>query len=145
MAKFDGGFDVLEGLRLSIEDAAKLDGEALFNILEAGALVIVAAQRRILDSLDLVITGRLRDSLRMIRKGSGPGSFILVYPHGEHHKVKSGRSVANNEVGYVLELGAPHRNIKAYSWMAKGNEDGADEMVAAQGAVWDGYLASKGL
>ncbi len=168
MAKFNA--EGVEGLELSLKEFSEIPDAVVEEILSAGADVVVKAQREKIRELGLVDTGKLEQSIKSFskvgRRGGFRSRYFLVYPYGKHgtwnrravtkkyKRSKHGRTytvggdtkaVTNNDVGFVLEFGAPKRNIKAYQWMRKANESSAAAMVAAQFRVYDEWLKSLNL
>lgn len=168
MARFNA--EGIEGLELSFEEFAAIPDEVVDEILEAGADVVVEAQKQKIDALGLVDSGKLKESITAFHKvGTKNDSwqrYVLVYPYGKHgtrnrkavtkkyKRSKHGRTytvggdtkkVTNNEVGFVLEFGAPKRGIKPYQWMRKANEACASDMEKAQFEVYDKWLKSLNL
>lgn len=165
MAKFNA--EGIDGLMISFEEFSQIPDDVVEKILTAGGEVVVEAHKRSLDRLGLVDTSKLKDSIKAHSKvGTKNGErlrYVLVYPGGTRGKrnrrkvtkvyknSKHGRTytvggdtvkVTNNDVGFIHEFGAPHRNIPASQWMRKANEESADEMVAAEFAEYDKWLKS---
>lgn len=168
MAKFNA--QGIEGLELSLQEFAQLPDEVVEEMLDAAAEVTVRSHKAKIRTLGLVDTGKLAGSVKAFKKAGGQKNgwkrFVLVYPAGKHgtrnrKKVtktyknsKSGRTysyggdtkdVTNSEVGFIHEFGAPKRGIPAKQWMRKANAECAAEVEAAEFAVYDRYLKSKGL
>ena len=168
MAKFNA--EGIEGLELSLEEFAQIPDAVVEEILNAGAEVVVKAQKNKIKELGLVDTGKLEQSIKAFpkvgRKRENWNRYVLVYPSGKHgtwnrkavtkkyKRSKHGRTytvggdtkvVTNNDVGFVLEFGAPKRGIKAYQWMRKANEASASAMEKAQFEVYDRWLKSLNL
>ena len=164
MARFDSYG--LESLLVSIEELADIPGDVADEMLLAAGEVIQKYHKEEISSLGLVETGKLRDSVRVFLKRSGFGRYVLVYPYGKHSeynrrlKVKAykrskhGRTytvggdvqeVTNNDVGFLMEFGAPGKNIDPKQWMRLANEKGIDEAIDAESAVYSRWLNSKGL
>ena len=158
MAKFSS--DVGQ-LMLDMQQIAEIPEDVIDEMLQAGSKVGVEAMRRSLRRMGLVKTGQLADSLVAVRKVDKYGRiYYEVYPKGRRKAEPHVLTVANirrvdplhtyaepptnNEVGFVLEFGAPKRGIKARQWMRKANEESADDVVAAEFKVYDDWLKSKG-
>lgn len=133
----------LEGLELSMEDLAQIPDGIIEEMLFAEGEIIKDAQIRKLHELGMVRTGQLAESISVERrvKGSGSARYIIVAPHGKRRDGKT----SNSEVGFIQEVGAPRRNIKARQWMRKANEESAGDAVNAAERVYDNWLKSKGL
>jgi hypothetical protein len=153
---------------LPFEDIAELPQELIEAMLQAEGKVVADAQRRVILNLFEQHTGRLADSIevqaKMTRQGNG--WYIRVYPYGVHHKYNSrikvtaykrskhGRTytvgggvktAGNNDVLFVLEFGAPARNISAKQPLRIANEQCADAAAEAAYNVYDQWLKTKGL
>jgi hypothetical protein len=163
----------IDGLRLDFEKFAVIPDDVVEGILDAGAKVVVRAHkasvRKLLSkTLDSKTRGLLEKSIKAHKKAKDRNGnrHVLVYPEGPHHKYKRrevtkvysrskhGRTytvggdvktVPANEVGFIQEYGAPKRNIKATQWMLRANESSADDMAAAEFAVYDNWLKSNNL
>ena len=136
-------FDVED---LSFEELAVIPEETQYQILEAGAEVAKAAHKRTLLAMDLVQSGQLYGSLKIQRKKAKDGSpFVYVLPTGNriptiyHPDPKT----TNAAVGFFHEFGAHYKGIEAKEWMRTANEQSADEVLAAEEAVYDEYLREK--
>lgn len=160
MAQFNA--EGIEGLDLSFQEFAEIPDEVVEDMLDAAAEVTVAAHKRSIQTLGLVDTGKLKDSIKAVKKvGSQDGhqqKYVLVYPSGKHgnsrrkrggKRKKQGRAhavnVTNGEVGFIHEFGAPRKGIPAKMWMKKANETCAADVEAAEMAVYEQYLNSLNL
>lgn len=168
MAQFNA--QGIEGLELSLKEFAEIPDDVVEEMLDAASEVVVAAHKQKIQSLGLVDTGQLMNSIKAHKKAGSKSNdfhrYVVVYPTGKHgsynrKKVtkvyknsKHGRTydvggdvknVTNNDVGFVLEYGAPKRGIPAYQWMRSANEESADSVAGAEFAVYDKWLKSKGL
>lgn len=157
----------IDGLMLSMAEFEEIPDSVVEQMLEAGGEVVVAAHKQSLQSLGLVDTKALMNSIKAHSKvGNKHGirqRYVLVYPTGKHgtrnrklvtkkyKRSKHGRTytvggdtvdVTNSEVGFIHEFGAPKRGIKAKQWMRKANESCADAMVRAELSVYDRWLKS---
>lgn len=158
MAKFSS--DVGQ-LMLGMQQIAEIPEDMIDEMLQAGSKVGVEAMRRSLRRMGLVKTGQLADSLVAVRKVGKDGRiYYRAYPKGRRKSENSALTVAsirrvnplrshakpptNNEVGFVLEFGAPKRGIEARQWMRTANEESADDVVAAEFKIYDDWLKSKG-
>lgn len=160
----------IEGLLLSMEEFASIPDGVIEEMLDAGSAVAVEAHKKKIQSLGLVDTGALRESIKAHKKSGGAKNgwkrHVLVYPTGKHgaynrkaktkeyKNSKHGRTytvggdtkdVTNGEVGFIHEFGAPKRGISAKQWMRTANEECADDVVKAELEVYDRYLKSKNL
>lgn len=158
MAKFSS--DVGQ-LMLGMQQIAEIPEDVIDEMLQVGSKVGVEAMRRSLRRMGLVKTGQLADSLVAVRKVGKDGRiYYRAYPKGRRKSENSALTVAsirrvnplrshakpptNNEVGFVLEFGAPKRGIEARQWMRTANEESADDVVAAEFKIYDDWLKSKG-
>ncbi len=148
----------LEECMLFFDDLANIPEDVMLDMLDAEAEIVIEAQKKEIDTLGLVDTAKMRDSItadkKMMRKGLT--RYINVYPHGVHHRYsgrektkaykrsKHGRTYtygggerkANNaEVAFIHEFGAPGRNIPAKQWMRKANEKAAPAAAEAAAEV----------
>lgn len=159
-------FEGINELQLTMQEVAELPDATKDAMLKAGADVLVSALKKKIEALGLVKTGSLLNSIRAFRKLRRGEVIYKIYPYGKHGvrnrkavtkvytQSKHGRTytvggdtvdVTNNEVGFIHEFGAPRRGIPAKMWMASTVEESADAVVAAEAAVYDQYLRSKGL
>lgn len=158
-------------LMLSLKELEEIPHEVQYQMLDAGADVLIAAQKNSVRAKGLVKDKKLLNSISAHRKLSKDkyGYFspsVLVYPEGQHHKYrrrvvtkvykrsKHGRTytvggnlktVTNAEVGFIQNFGARHRGIRPTSWMDTANEQAAGAVEAAEAAVYDRWLKSKNL
>ena len=165
MAKFNA--EGIDGLMLSLQEFQEIPDDVVEEMLEAAGEVVVEAQKRSIQSLGLVDSGKLMKSIKAHSKvGKIDGvrkRYVLVYPTGKHgtrnrklvtkkyKRSKHGRTytvggdtvdVTNNEVGFIHEFGAPQKGIPAKQWMKKANEACAAQMVNAEFSVYDQWLKS---
>ena len=163
MAAFNA--EGIEGLGLSFEQFAEIPDDVVDEMLEAGGKVTVEAHKQSIQALGIVDTGALRDSIVAHKKvGQRHGTrqrYVVVYPSGKHGKrnrravtkkykrSKHGRTytvggdtvdVRNSEVGFIHEFGAPHKGIPAKGWMQKANLAAADDVAAAEMAVYHNWM-----
>lgn len=170
MAKFNA--EGIDGLMLSLAEFAEIPDDVVDGILDAGANVVVKAQKRELTALGLYRTGTLENSIQGFRKvGKIFGErkrYVLIYPYGNRGyrnrklKVKFGyatknragrhytvggdrKVVTNNEVGFIHEFGAPRKGIQAKNWMKTANGKAEEKMVEAEAEVYDQWKKSLNL
>lgn len=160
--------DGLEDCVLFMDKLANVPEDVIYDMLYAEAEIVIDAQKKEIDSLGLVDTAAMRDSIkadtkRGLTRGKGTARYINVYPHGVHHmyrartvtktykRSKSGRTYtygggekkANNaEVAFIHEYGAPSRNITAKQWMRNANEKAAPRASEAAADVLQKYQDS---
>lgn len=156
----------VQGVDALIEDMLALEeipDEVVDKMLKAYADIALRAMQNSLKKLGLIDTQQLYDSLTAVQKRNKQGKiYYLIYPRGTRHDYltvgkirrvgikghrKSGQAIkmTNNDVGFVLEFGAPRRNKKAYQWMRTALEGCADEILAVQTRIYDEWLKSKNL
>lgn len=153
-------FDVNDGPDRLIQDIQKL-GELStddhWEILTPAADLLVKKFAQKVKQVFTQYTGKLAEAIQGFRKsGGGDGHYILVYPHGPHHKYKSrtkktkkgaaaSKTAAANEVAFVLEYGSPGRNIKATHWMENALEESSAEISDALQQGFDDYCDKRGI
>lgn len=130
-----------------LERFANAVPEMAADMLKAQADVVEPALKQGLSSDGLVQTGRLKDSIgRTTRKR---GQMIYLGPTGEHHKyvTKAGRAnvLRAGHLGYILEHGAPGRNIRGRNWMTKTIVKTQAKALDAAENVRDQYLSEHNL
>ena len=117
MAVFSG--TGLDDLCLSLEELAVLSAEVETEMLQEG-------QRQTLEGLGLVESRALKNSISVKVVQRDGRRRVLVYPAGERPDGQT-----NNDVGFVLEFGAPDRGIMPRQWMRTANEAHGDQAVEA--------------
>lgn len=152
MAQLDvQGFDAFAA---DLEAAKNLTEEESYRILEAGGEVVKAKMQEVISRMGLILGDVLRKSIKVFRK-SDDRPYVLIYPDGKHH-VTHGygpegrgtgkrRTVNAGEVGFVLEYGAPERNLNAYHWMETAVEESAETTTEAMQEAFNEVLAAKGV
>lgn len=161
MARF-----AVHGLDALIEDMlalSEIPESVVDNMLKTSADIALRAMKQSIQSLGLVDTSQLLNSLVAVQKRNKQGKiYYLIYPRGTRKDMyvgaklrrvsikgqrKNGQAIkmTNNDVGFVLEFGAPRKNKKAYQWMRTALEGCADEVLAAQTRIYDEWLKSKNL
>lgn len=161
MAKF-----AVHGIDALIEDMlalSEIPEDVVDKMLSASADIALRAMRASLEKLGLIDTYQLIGSLVAVPKKSKDGKlYYLIYPRGTRKTMyvagklrrvsikgrrKSGQAIkmTNNDVGFVLEFGAPRKNKKAYQWMRTALEGCADQILAVQTRIYDDWLKLKGL
>lgn len=153
-------FHGLGELRLSMQEVADIPEDVQDEMLNAGADIVVAAQRAEAAKLgkEYRNPGQTRDYstggvLASIRKGKVKldkmGNRVLyITPQGSRtrggkRKNKDSVTTRNAEIAFLNEYGT--KTIRARGWMRKANESCAAESTAAQAAVYDRFLKSKNL
>lgn len=161
----------IDGLELSMEDVMELPEEVLLEMLRAEGEIVADAQRRKIQSLNLVDSGQMLESITVDKKLKSAGRYtgesiryIDVYPRGKRKETGGSaqkatrkfkrrrkgatervRDVTNAEVAFENEFGVPGRGIAATLWMLSANEGAADAAAEAAMKVYDRYLRSKNL
>lgn len=144
-------------LMLSLKELEEIPDEVKYQMLDAGADVLIAAQKNSVRAKGLVNTGRLAGSIKGTQKlTKGREGYmqpsVIVYPSGSYprearrNKGKGKpKPVRVAEVGFVQNFGAAKRGIRPKAWMDSANEQAAGAMEAAEAAVYDKWLQSKNL
>lgn len=150
-------------LMLDMQAIEELPEDVVDDMLKTSADIGLDAMRKSLKSLGLVDSSQLIESLTSVKKKSKDGKlYYLVYPSGSRRDTytggklrrvsikgyrKSGAAIkmSNNDVGFVLEFGAPKRNKKAYQWLRLALEASGDAIASAQMRIFDKWLKSKNL
>lgn len=124
---------------LSVEEITEIPNDVLQEMLSAGADVGMAALKREIRALDLVKTGQFVNSLVKRLKTDKTGRpYYLVYPTGKRREGTGGPT--NSLVGLVHEFGDGSRGIPAKQWARTAVEKCADDVLAAELAVYDEFL-----
>jgi len=132
MAKFNVvGFDEVEKQFLRQSEIAT---KAVPKMLEAGADVLVEAQKREIDKLFGISKrskGELKRSIKKSKtKLTSVDATIEVTPTGKDKK-----GVRNAEKGFVLNFG--RSNMPAQPWMDAANAKSEDKVHAEMLKVWE--------
>lgn len=142
-------FEGINELQLTMQEVAELPDATKDAMLSAGADVFIRACKNKITELGMVRTGQLLTSIKAFpkRKKRDNELYYLVYPAGTRQKQSrsSKKDATNAEVGFIHEYGLPRKHIPAKQWMRSAVETSADAVVAAEAAVYDQYLRSKGL
>ena len=142
-------FEGLDEVMLSMKEMAELPDDTANDMLQTGAAMVAAAQKRNIQAALRRRTGVLADSVTVTPKmktRNGTERFVTIYPRGKHHTYDhngSPKIATNNEVAFVNEYGAPKRGINPTGMIRKANEESADAAVAAQFQVYDAWLNTK--
>lgn len=144
----------LDALMLSMKDLADLPDDVLDEMVNAGADVIVEAQR---ETARTMTAGpwsgsggqHLADSITKGKaKKKGDGKVITVYPRGTRNRTyrEAGRgktyTESNSTIAFINEYGA--HGTPARQFIRTANEKKASDAVAAEEAVFEKFLESKG-
>ena len=145
MAKFKS--HGIESISMSLSVLSNLPDEAAYNVLEAGAAVLIEKWKEKL--LPMKRTKQLIDSIQAKRKIGDGGPYVLVTPTGtrrsEYRGIRKTKRMGkykkyNSEVAYVLEYGTPR--MDATHWMETANEEAADAVIDAESKAFDDFLDS---
>ncbi len=138
--------DGLDGLMDDLEALAALPDQVAEDMLNAGADVLVPAQRAEIES-------RWRGpwsegiSAKSVKKGKvkkgRSGHSISVYPQGT--RKRGDKQVRNAEIAFINEYGAPGQGIAARPAINTANKKKEKEVVEAEEKVYHAYLDSKDL
>ena len=140
--------DGLEGLMLSMKEAAELPDDVANDMLQTSGKIIRDAQARKVKTTLGVRTGVLAKAVTVtpkLKTRRNGERYVTVYPKGTHHITKDGKKVTNNEVFFVNEYGAPKRGIAAKGMARAANAESAEEATDAQFDIYDKFLKSKNL
>lgn len=129
MAKFNTvGFDDIEKEFLKQSDTAT---KAIPKMLEAGAAVLVKAQKEEAKTLKVEDSGDLIKSIKASKvKTTDIDSTVTVAPTGKNHN-----GIRNAEVGFVNEYGTS--NQPARPWMETANIKSEEKVHQAMVNVWE--------
>lgn len=163
MAKFT--VNGVDGLELSLSQLASIPPKTINDIVMAGANVVRDEQEEEIRRQGLMTTKKRLVNSIVVQSKVYTAAF--VYPKGNHHKVaggvlstgkstKFGKSasarkrsytkigesyvVTNAEVGFVLNYGAPQRNLSPRQWVTKANDKSQVNMLQAEQKVFDEYI-----
>lgn len=147
-------FKGLDEFTLSLKEIAELPDEVIDEMLNAGADVAVAAQRREAEKLGKLggyrndgqrIDWSTGETARSIKKGrvktKDGHRVIYVTPTGSRRRGKT--TTRNAEIAFLNEFGT--KTIHARGFIRKANEDSAAAATAAQLAIYNKFLESKNL
>ncbi len=147
-------FDGMDTFVLSMRQVAELPDDVIDEMLNAGADVVVDAQRAEAEKLGKLggyrNSGQKRNystgtTARSIKKGKiklkNGQRVIYVTPTGT--RKRGNTTTRNAEVAYENEYGT--RTIQARGFIRKANEDSADDTTTAQFMAYNKFLESKNL
>lgn len=114
--------------------------EAVPKMLQAGATVLVEAQREEAQAMGLNETGGFVKSIKATAvKGDSREKHIDVFPHGraKHGNDRKGdkSNVRNATIGFVAEYGTSSQPARPYMTVA--NDKAHSKVVEAQREVWE--------
>lgn len=141
-------FSGLDELMLSMQEVVEIPPEVQDEMLNAGADVVVRAQKKAAADLGVNDTELTIDSIKKTKVKLKDGKRVIyVYPQGTRirgvdEKGKPIR-VRNAEIAFVNEYGTRRKSGRPFA--LQGNESSAEETTQAQAAVYNRWLESKGL
>ena len=146
MAKFN--VVGLDGIMAEINRRTQKAVEKIPKILEAGAAVLVEAQKEEAKTLDIEDTGDFIKSIKAdkIKTDDSGNHYVEVYPHGKDRKGES-----NAEKGFIAEFGRTgdknrtkvrskkykYASLSPRPWMTAANEKSAAAVNEAMLEVWE--------
>ena len=139
--------DGLDSLLADMRALAELPDEVVDGMLNAGADVVVEAQKRKIRSYGIYATDNqatkhVADSVKKTDvKLQRDARVIYVYPQGTRRRGKS--TTRNAEIAFINEYGK--QGQKARPAIRDANEECAESTTAAQAKVDDEWLTSKNL
>jgi HK97 gp10 family phage protein len=138
MASF--GVNGLDGLMLSLSEAAELPDDVAEEMLTEEAEIVEEAQVYQGMAMGVYDTGETLRSIshgKMKRTNDG-GRAMYVYPQGTDEN-----GIRNAEVAFINEFGKHGQTARPFIRTA--NEEAADPAVEAAAKVYDKFLKSKNL
>lgn len=129
MAKFNVvGFEDVEKEMLKRTRRAE---KAVPKMLQAGAKILVEAQKRVSREMGVYDTGDFHDSIKPTKiKEKDSEMYIEVYPQGTDRK-----GVRNATKGFIAEYGTS--SINARPWMSAANARYAEDVHNAMRQAWE--------
>lgn len=129
MAKLTiAGFKEVEAALLRRERAAI---EAVPEMLQAGAAVLIKAQQAEIEEMKIVDFGDLKESIKATKiKGSDTEQYIEVFPHGKDRK-----GVSNATKAFIAQYGKS--NEPAREWHTTSIEKSVGDVHEAMRKVWE--------
>lgn len=114
--------------------------KAVPKMLEAGADVLVEAQKAEAEAMGLNDTGGFVGSIKATKvKGSDTEKYIEVYPQGraKHGNDRKGdkSNVRYATIGFIAEYGKSGQEARPYMTVA--NEKAHERVVEAQREIWE--------
>jgi len=139
-------FDGLDSLMDDLDSLAHLPDRVVEDVLNAGADVLVPAQRAEISSR---WRGRFSEgiSAKSVKKSNvkktKDGGAVHIYPQGTRKRGK--KRIRNAEVAFINEYGAPKRGIAPRPAIAAANAKAEQAAADAGERVFNAYLDSKNL
>lgn len=136
MAKFTVvGFDDVEKKLLARNE--KTDRAAV-AMLEAGAKVVVEAQKFQINMMGIWDTWALHDSIKATQvKGDGAARYVYIQPTGKDKK-----GTSNATKGFIAQYGK--KNVPARPWMTAANAQCSTELHETMRAKWEEVMSDDG-
>lgn len=138
--------DGLDGLLDDFAALAALPGSVVEDILNAGADVILQAQRAEIEK-QWKGPYSLGISSKSVKKGKvkkdRDGRSISIYPQGT--RKSKGQTTRNAEIAFINEYGAPGRHIAPRPAIDTANKKKEGEAVDAGERVYRAWLDSRNL
>ena len=139
-------FDGLDSLMDDLDSLAHLPDRVVEDVLNAGADVLVPAQRAEISSR---WRGKFSEgiSAKSVKKSkvkkTKDGGAVHIYPQGTRKRGK--KRIRNAEVAFINEYGAPKRGIAPRPAIAAANAKAEQAAADAGERVFNAYLDSKNL
>ena len=139
-------FDGLDSLMDDLDSLAHLPDRVVEDVLNAGADVLVPAQRAEISSR---WRGKYSEgiSAKSVKKSkvkkTKDGGAVHIYPQGTRKRGK--KRIRNAEVAFINEYGAPKRGIAPRPAIAAANAKAEQAAADAGERVFNAYLDSKNL
>lgn len=139
-------FDGLDSLMDDLDSLAHLPDRVVEDVLNAGADVLVPAQRAEISSR---WRGKYSEgiSAKSVKKSkvkkTKDGGAVHIYPQGTRKRGK--KRIRNAEVAFINEYGAPKRGIAPRPAIAAANAKAEQTAADAGEQVFNAYLDSKNL
>ena len=164
MARFEPRFDQIEGLEMDLKKLGQLTDEDAWTILNPAGDFLRGKFMEKIKTVFQQHTGKLAASITSMRKKSGEGPYIQVYPYGTHHtyhgrektraykRSKHGRTytfgggtrkASADEVAFVLEYGSSR--IAATHWMENTINENLEELHEKMQEGFDRLCDEKGV
>lgn len=133
-------FSGIDGLMLSMQEAAEIPDDVAEAMLQAEAEIVEQAQIAYGMQMGVYRTGETLASIRpgKMKRGRNGGRMIYVTPQGVND-----REERNAAVAFINEYGK--RNQAPRPFIATANEAAATPAVEAAANIYDAFLQSKGL
>ena len=139
-------FDGLDSLMDDLDSLAHLPDRVVEDVLNAGADVLVPAQRAEISSR---WRGKYSEgiSAKSVKKSkvkkTKDGRAVHIYPQSTRKRGK--KSIRNAEIAFINEYGAPKRGIAPRPAIAAANAKAEQAAADAGERVFNAYLDSKNL